>query len=151
MAFTINDWDLRVRVDVLAFCQPCSGGHLATRQKTVAVVDDDAGMRRGIERLLNAHGLETKGFDSAEAFLDQLASSQADCLVLDIHLEGMSGIDLRRRLTASGSKLPVIFITAINDERQEQECINAGCVAYLRKPFPAELLLDAIKKALAAS
>lgn len=108
-------------------------------------------MRRSIERLLNAHGIATEGFDSADAFLDQLTTIQADCLVLDIQLGRMSGIDLRRRLTASGSGLPVIFITASEEAEQEREAVDAGCVAYLRKPFPAELLLDAIVKALADS
>lgn len=108
-------------------------------------------MRRSLERLLAAHGFEAKGFDSAEAFLAQLTPIQVDCLVLDIQLEGISGIDLRRRLTASGSRLPVIFITAMDDEEQELEAVDVGCVAYLRKPFSAKLLLDAIKQALADS
>jgi FixJ family two-component response regulator len=106
-------------------------------------------MRKSIQRLLSARGFATEGFHSAEAFLDRLATSHAACLVLDIHLEGMSGIELRRRLTASGSRLPVIFITAIDEEEQEAEAIDAGCVAYLRKPFPADCLLSAINQALA--
>lgn len=108
-------------------------------------------MRRSLERLLAAHGFEAKGLDSAEAFLAQLTPFDADCVVLDIQLEGISGIDLRRQLTASGCRMPVIFITATDDEEQELEAVDAGCVAYLRKPFSAKLLLDAIKEALADS
>lgn len=117
------------------------------RQQVVAVVDDDPGMLKSIERLLKAYKFQTATFTSAEAFLDAPAGA-ASCLVLDIHLGGMSGIDLRRRLTASGSNLPVIFISAVDDETVHEEAIEAGCVAYLRKPFLAHLLIGAINKAV---
>ena len=102
----------------------------------------------GVERLLNAYGYATKVFDSAEAFLDPGAATGADCLLLDIDLGGMSGIELRRRLTASGSRLPVIFITANDSETARKAAMEAGCVAYLPKPFPTKLLIDAIETAL---
>ena len=120
------------------------------RQQVVAVVDDDPGMLRSIERLLKAHKFQTESFASAEAFLDGSAADAATCLVLDIHLGGMSGIELRRRLAASGSGLPVIFISAIDDEAVRQEAVAAGCVAYLRKPFLAQVLIGAITKAIAS-
>jgi FixJ family two-component response regulator len=115
----------------------------------VAVVEDDPSMRKSIERLLNTHGFVTEGYSSAEAFLSRDAASRIDCIVLDIYLKGISGIELRLRLTASGSKLPVIFITAVDDRALELAAHQAGCAAYLHKPFPATLLLDAINKALA--
>jgi FixJ family two-component response regulator len=118
------------------------------RHQVVAVVDDDPGMLKSIERLLKAYKFQTAIFTSAEAFLDAPAVSAASCLVLDIHLGGMSGIDLRRRLTASGSNLPVIFISAVDDESVHEEAIEVGCVAYLRKPFLAHLLIGAINKAV---
>ena len=75
-------------------------------QRLVAVVDDDPGMLKSLERLLKVHGFETKAFATAESFLGCTVAREASCLVLDVHLPGLSGIDLRRRLTAAGSKLP---------------------------------------------
>ena len=118
------------------------------RPYTVAIVEDDPGMRRGVERLLNAHGFEAEVFPSAEAFLARDPDSRVACLVLDIHLPGMSGLELRRRLTAAGSTLPVIFITAIDHDAVETAAIQAGCAAYLHKPFAAELLITAVTNAL---
>jgi FixJ family two-component response regulator len=71
----------------------------------------------------------------------------ARCLLLDIHLGGISGIELQRRLAASGSKCPVIFMTALDDEATRNEAIEAGCIAYLRKPFASQVLLDALSRA----
>jgi FixJ family two-component response regulator len=119
------------------------------RQQVVAVVDDDPGMLQGIDRLLKVYKFQTVIFDSAEAFLESAAGCAATCVVLDIHLGGMSGIELRRRLTAAGSDVPVIFISAIDDAAVHEAAMEAGCVAYLRKPFPGTLLIDAINKAAA--
>ena len=116
--------------------------------RTVAVVEDDPSMRRSIERLLNAHGYKTEGYGSAEAFLGRDSASAIGCLVLDIHLGKMSGIQLRRRLRDAESSLPVIFITAVDDDTLESEAVDAGCLAYLRKPFAAKLLLSAIHDAM---
>jgi FixJ family two-component response regulator len=115
--------------------------------KIIAVVDDDASMLKGIERLLGAYGFVTKVFVSAEAFLDRNAAADVDCLLIDIHLGGMSGIELRHHLTASGCKLPVIFMTAFDDEATRMEAQSAGCIAFLHKPFGVNLLLGAIEKA----
>jgi FixJ family two-component response regulator len=115
-------------------------------RKVVAVIDDDPSMLKAIERLLRAHGFDAEVFESAEAFLSGDARGEAACLVLDIHLGGMSGIELRRRLTAGGSALPIIFITAVDDEAIYREAMGAGCVAYLRKPFAANLLIGAINQ-----
>ena len=121
------------------------------RPQVVAVVDDDPSMLKGLERLLSAHGFVTEVFTSAEAFLEGAAASAATCLVLDIHLGGISGIELRRKLAAAGSPLAVIFITAVDDKTIEQEALDAGCVAFLRKPFPARLLIEAIGKSAASA
>jgi FixJ family two-component response regulator len=116
--------------------------------KTIAVVDDNAAVLKGIERLLNAHGFATKGFSSAESFLaSKPTAGIIDCVLLDIHLGGMSGIALRRELSASGSALPVIFMTAFDDQATRQQAQAAGCVAYLRKPFAGSLLIEAIAHA----
>ena len=115
---------------------------MTLRHQVVAIVENDPSMLQGVEYLLHAHGYLTECYCSAEAFL--AAASKATCLVLDIGLDGMSGIELRRRLTASGSTLAVIFMTGADDEATRQQAIEAGCVAYLPKPFPADCLLAAI-------
>jgi FixJ family two-component response regulator len=112
--------------------------------RTIAVVEDNPSMLQGLNRLLSAHGFRVQTFASAELFLDNIANCEAECLLLDIHLGGISGIDLKRQLTASGSNLPVIFMTGIDNEATRQEASEVGCVAYLRKPFLAKLLIDAI-------
>jgi FixJ family two-component response regulator len=117
------------------------------RCKVVVIVEDEPAMRKALSRLLNANGFATLAFASAEAFLHSDAAAKASCLVLDIHLGGMSGIDLCRRLKAVAPQLPVIFITALDDEATHSEAMDAGCVAYLRKPCPAGQLMDAIVKA----
>src|ERR1700682_947675 len=111
--------------------------------RTIAIIDDNLSMLKGLDRLLSAHGFRVQTFASAELFLEGVAECEADCLVLDIHLGGISGIDLQRQLTSSGTDLPVIFMTAIDNPAIRQEAFDAGCVAYLRKPFFANLLIDA--------
>ncbi len=116
------------------------------KQKLIAIVDDDPSMLRGIRRLLNAHGFATETYASAEAFLKRSAETKPHRLVLDIHLGGgMSGIDLRVRLQSMGCALPVIFITAVDDQATHDLAIQAGCVAYLRKPFSAKQLIAAMQ------
>jgi FixJ family two-component response regulator len=119
------------------------GGRL---MRTIAVVEDDPSMLRGLFRLLSAHGFRVDRFTSAESFLDDVAECEAMCVVVDIHLGGISGIDLKRKLTSSGSDLPVIFMTAIDNEATRKEAFDAGCIAYLRKPFLAQLLIEAINR-----
>jgi FixJ family two-component response regulator len=118
------------------------------QQKIVAVVDDDPSMLRATTDLLNALGFATKVFLSAEEFLGRGAASEVDCLLLDIDLAGMSGIELRNQLKISGSTLPVIFMTALDDEGTSRQAHQAGCVAFLRKPYSARQLIDALAKAM---
>src|SRR5262245_50809605 len=108
---------------------------MSTTRPLVAVVDDDPGMLRSVARWLTASGYDVQAFGSGEAFLSDPAAQHVICLILDIHLGGMSGLDLRRRLTASGSSIPVIFMTAIDDEVTHREALDTGCIAFLRKPF----------------
>jgi len=117
------------------------------RCKLVAIVDDELTMLKAMERLLKARGFATRVFASAEAFLEDDARYEVSCLVLDIHLGGMSGLELQRRLKKSGSQLPIIFVTAIDNEAVHQQAMDAGCAAYLRKPVLARLLIGAIEKA----
>jgi FixJ family two-component response regulator len=112
----------------------------------VAIVEDDAAMRRSLDRLLQAHGYATSGFASAEAFLKSGAADTAIGLVLDIHLPGMSGIELRRHLLEAGSKMPVVFMTAFDDEATHAEAVAVGCIDYLKKPFDTSRLTDALER-----
>jgi FixJ family two-component response regulator len=120
---------------------------MATQPIVVIVVDDDPGFLKSVARLLSVHGFATRTFSSAEAMLDSDAARTAACLLLDIHLGGISGIELQRRLAAAGSNCPVIFMTAIDDDATRKEALEAGGIAYLKKPFAPQLLLDAIAKA----
>jgi len=113
----------------------------------VAIIEDDAAMRRSIERLLRANGYSTIAFASAEDFLASTELGNVTAIVLDIHLRGMSGIELRRHLSDSGSTLPVVFITAFDDEPTRAEAVATGCVDYLQKPFDASLLTHALERA----
>lgn len=116
----------------------------------ISVVDDDDGMCRAVGRLLVASGFQMETFPSAEAFLHANAQQCTDCLVLDVHLGGMSGFDLQRRLTASGSALPLVFITAHDAPVIQEEAQALGCDGYLRKPFTRESLIGAIHRAVAS-
>jgi FixJ family two-component response regulator len=115
----------------------------------VIVVDDNASLLKSLARLLAHHGIDSRTFASAEALIESDSVQTATCLLLDIHLGGISGIELQRQLAASGSKRPVIFMTANDDETTRNEAVDAGCIAYLRKPFASQTLLDAIGKAVA--
>lgn len=119
-----------------------------TTRKLVLVVDDDPSILAAVERLLRVHGFDAEMFNTVESFLARANLRGATCLVLDIHLNGMSGIELRRQLTLSGIELPVIFITANDSETTRKAAMEAGCAAYLPKPFPTKLLVDAIESAL---
>jgi len=121
---------------------------MGTRKKVVAVVDDDQSMLNAAESLLDAHGFTTMKFPSAEEFLGSEEAMRADCLLIDIHLDGVSGIELRRQLKASHPELPVIFMTALDDEAVRRQALEAGCVTFLHKPFPAHDLIEAIKRAV---
>jgi FixJ family two-component response regulator len=116
----------------------------------VVVVEDDAGMRKALERFLRVAGYQTALFSSAEAFLDSTVMNLAACLVLDIHLPGISGFELRRRLIGSGHEPPVIFITAQDDDSARDEARQLQCIAYFRKPFEGAALLDAIRQAMSS-
>jgi len=122
---------------------------MATQPTIVIVVDDNPDFLKGAARLLTVHGFSVRTFNSAEALLEGNGVQTATCLLLDIHLGGISGIELQRRLAAAGSKCPVIFMTAVDDETTRKEAMTTGCIAYLRKPFEPQLLLDAIGKAAA--
>jgi FixJ family two-component response regulator len=120
----------------------------STEQKIVAIVDDDAGMRDATASLLSALGYGTETFESAEAFIAAAATSRANCLVTDVQLGDISGVELVHQLAADGYKYPTIFMTALDDDGIRDKAAAAGGIAFLSKPFPADLLIEAIFKAI---
>ena len=115
----------------------------------VAVVDDDISVRESLESLIRSVGLEVRVFASAEEFLNSVHPRKADCLILDVRLPGMSGIELHRHLLARSCQVPVIFITAHgSDDRARAEAASDWTVAYLTKPFSEDELLDAVEHGL---
>jgi FixJ family two-component response regulator len=114
----------------------------------IVVVEDDASMNQAIERILRAGGFAPATFASAEAALEADGAAMTDCLVLDVHLPGMSGFELYRRLALSGRQVPVIIITAHDEPTIREEAERIGARGYLPKPFSGRTLLDAVIEAL---
>ncbi len=115
-------------------------------EKRIIVLDDDPSALAAVERVLKAYGFEAEAFETVRAFRDRARLEDASCLVLDINLGGQCGIELRKQLTAERISIPVIFITGDDKESTKQAALQAGCVAYLQKPFPARDLIKAIEQ-----
>ena len=111
--------------------------------RVIAIVDDDASVRRSLERLVRSAGYTVETFASASEYLDWLSRGQAACLVLDVHMNGMSGFDLQERLA-----VPIIFITAHDDAVTRDRITKSGAAGHLRKPFDGQAVLDAIGRAV---
>ena len=114
----------------------------------IAVIDDDASVRRALRRLLQSAGFTVETFATASEFLDADYWAQTACLVLDIHLPGMSGFELAEYLAVSGVPIPIVFITALDDVSTRERVNRAGAVGYLRKPFDQDTLIEAISRAI---
>jgi FixJ family two-component response regulator len=114
------------------------------------VVDDDPSMRTSMKRLLREHGFNATVFESATALLGHGDLGWTACIVLDINLDGQSGIDLRRQLVNMGITVPVIYITGNDSQASRSAAMESGCVAYLTKPFAAEALIESIDRACAS-
>lgn len=114
----------------------------------IAVVDDDESVRKALKRLLRASNLDAKTFESGGDFLASLASYQPDCVILDLHMPGMNGLDVQRQLTRNGVPLPVVIITGHDEPQTRAQCLAAGATAYMCKPLDEEVLLDAIRRAI---
>jgi FixJ family two-component response regulator len=117
----------------------------------VSIIDDDESVRRALERLLRSAGYETASFDSSEAFLAANSDDHRSCLILDVQLPGISGMDLHAKLLAASNPIPVVMITAGEDEAVRKQAVENGVVAFLRKPFHTEQLLDAVKEAMSST
>jgi FixJ family two-component response regulator len=114
----------------------------------VAILDDDELMRGALQGLLKAVGLPAEAFVSAEEFLNSGQQHQVACLIADIRMPGMSGLELQAKLNAERCRIPIIFITAHGDEKLRMQALRAGAVEFLAKPFDDEVLLDRIRAAL---
>ena len=115
----------------------------------IFVVDDDPGTLRGVRRLLRQYGYDSMLFPSAEAFEKHNDIEKAGCIVLDINLNGASGIDLRHRLKAAGHSVPVIYMTGNDNPAVRKAALESGCLAYLTKPFSAKSLIEPVERASA--
>jgi len=123
---------------------------MATQVNTrvVAIVDDDESMRSALLGLLKVLGLEAKAFASAEEFLQSGQQRETACLIADIRMPGMSGLELQAKLNADRCRIPTIFITAHGDAKMRLQALRAGAVEFLAKPFDDEALLTSVRAAL---
>lgn len=118
-------------------------------EKMVAIVDDDESVRSAIEGLMKAVGLPTRAFSSAEEFLNSGQQNHTACLIADIRMPGMSGLDLQARLNSEHHRIPIIFITAHGDTNMRMQALRGGAVEFLAKPFSDDVLLEHVRTALA--
>jgi FixJ family two-component response regulator len=118
------------------------------RTKLIAIVDDDDSMRSALQGLLKAVGLPAQAFASGEEFLKSGQQQQTACLIADIRMPGMSGLELQAKLNAEHCRIPTIFITAHGDARLRMQALRAGAVEFLAKPFDDEALLESVRGAL---
>jgi FixJ family two-component response regulator len=116
--------------------------------RAVSIVDDDASLRRSLRNLLTSVGLTVETFESAEDFLRSAQRETTACLVLDLRMAGMNGLDLLRHLAATGSRIPAVILTAHGEEEARRRALEAGAVAFLTKPFQGDALLDAVQTAM---
>jgi len=117
----------------------------------VAIVDDDASVCKALARLLLAAGISPIAYYSAEEFLADRERPDPDCLILDVQLGGMSGLELQKSLSTLGRELPIIFITAHDEVDLAEQAERLGCVAYLKKTDPGQTVLEAVRRAVALS
>jgi FixJ family two-component response regulator len=114
----------------------------------ISIVDDDDSLRNSLNNLLRSLGYRTKSFSSAEEFVNSNHLHDTDCLILDVRMPGMSGLDLQHHLVEANSQVPIVFITSHGDDEARTRALEAGAVAFLYKPCREETLLEAIESAL---
>ena len=119
---------------------------MGTHHQLVFVVDDEESVRKALRRLLAAWGMRVKVFGHGIDFLDAVSAQRPDCLVIDLHMPGLSGLDVLRQLAQLQVRVPAIVITAHDEPETRAQCLSAGAQAYLCKPLDAKLLLDTIQE-----
>jgi len=120
----------------------------STRPSLIAVIDDDISVRESVESLLKSVGFQVNTYSSAEEFIDSPRLEAADCLILDVRLDGMSGPDLQRELKTNGHSIPIVFVTAHETEALRERMMADGAIDCLLKPFNDDALLNAVEIAL---
>jgi FixJ family two-component response regulator len=123
---------------------------IEAQTKIIAIVDDDESVRNALQGLMKAEGLPAQCFASAEEFLKSGQQNRAACLIADIRMPGMSGLELQAKLIAERCRIPTIFITAHGDTKMRMQALRAGAVEFLAKPFDDEILLESVRAALEA-
>ena len=118
--------------------------------RLVCIVDDDESLRRSLRNLLTSLGFRVETFPSAEIFLESVHRASIGCVVLDVRMAGMSGVDLLRHLVVTGSPIPAVMLTAHADDETRRRSLEAGAVAFLEKPVRSAALLDAVRTALSS-
>jgi FixJ family two-component response regulator len=114
----------------------------------IAIVDDDAAVRKALQRLFSALNFDGVTFAGGSEFLEALSGAQPDCVVLDLQMPGMTGLDVLRELAARGASVPTVIITAHDEAGTERRCLAAGAKGYLCKPLDDVMLLDAVERAI---
>jgi len=117
----------------------------------ISIVDDDISVRESIRDLIESLGSEVATFESAERFLEAACLPETSCLITDLQMPGLSGLDLQSRLIVDGQYIPVIFVTAFPGERFRRDAMNAGAVGFLSKPFDENALISCLGSALSPS
>jgi FixJ family two-component response regulator len=120
----------------------------ASESTVITIVDDDESIREALKSLIRSVGFRAETFASGEEFLSSDRLREAACLILDLQMPGISGLELQRRLAALQNRVPIVFITAHGTEEERRRALEAGAVDFLRKPFSEEALLDAVHLAL---
>jgi FixJ family two-component response regulator len=116
----------------------------------IAIVDDDESVRKAVVHLLQVVGHSARSYASGQEFLENWSFDRPDCLLLDLHMPGLSGADVQRALNRAGAHFPVIIMTANESHSAREECLREGAIAYLRKPLDSRMLLNALSLALGA-
>jgi FixJ family two-component response regulator len=122
-----------------------------SKAQIVSIIDDNVSVRAGIQALVNSLGLVSTAFASAEDFLGSLRLEDTACLITDVQIPGISGLELQSRLAAEGRSIPVIFITAFPEQSGRERALAAGALAYLEKPFDGDTMTSLLREALARS
>jgi FixJ family two-component response regulator len=122
---------------------------MSKRRNVVAVIEDNPGALRALKHVLSAYGYEPELYSSGKGFFDAAAASEASCLLIDVQLGDDNGIELAGRLAKAGFHFPIVFMTGRDDEAVERQAAEAGCVALLRKPIAAAVLIAVLIRAMA--